>query len=324
MNFNIKQLFQKHNVKGLSINSQSIKKNQAFFAFKGQNVDGNNFINDALSKGAALVITKERKSTVINPNKVIYVEDIWTTLYEAIEIFYPSKPQTMLAVTGTNGKSSVVSYTGQLYSLLGQDAASIGTIGLEVFSSNSFTRPNVQLNAKSLRQDKFNGEFTQHTKVHGYEHRQVLQDALVKSVLKNTVRLTTLDYLSFRKIAHDLAKNDIKFLAFEASSHGLDQKRLGEIKVDIGCFTSFSHDHLDYHHTKEAYLLAKLKLFTDHLLPSSIAILNSDIKEIEFIKDYLNKHNVKYLMVGSKGDIKITKIHSIGFFKRDDNKRTTY
>ncbi|MGX6960395.1 MAG: UDP-N-acetylmuramoyl-L-alanyl-D-glutamate--2,6-diaminopimelate ligase [Rickettsia endosymbiont of Pentastiridius leporinus] len=258
----LKQLFQQHNIQGLSIDSRSIKENEVFFALKGQHVDGNNFIEDVLNKGIQLIITDDKKNAVID--KIIYVENILATLYEAIEIIYPKKPQNMIAVTGTNGKSSVVSYIAQIYSLLEKKAASIGTLGVEVFGTNNFN--------------------------------------------DNVPELTTLDYLSFRKIAHKLAENGIEYLAFEASSHGLDQQRLGELKVKIACFISFSQDHLDYHHTKEDYLLAKLKLFTDHLSQDGIAILNSDIEEIEFIKDYVAKHNIKFITVGKKGDLKITKI----------------
>ncbi|WP_347938921.1 UDP-N-acetylmuramoyl-L-alanyl-D-glutamate--2,6-diaminopimelate ligase [Rickettsia oklahomensis] len=264
MLFDLKQLFQQHNVKGLSTNSRNIKEGEVFFAIKGQDVDGNDFINDALNKGAVLVITDNEKNTAIN--KVIYVEDLRKALYEVIEIFYSKKPKNLIAVTGTNGKSSVVSYIAQLYSLLGKKAASIGTIGVEVFGCDCF--------------------------------------------IHDVPELTTFDYLSFRKIAHNLAEVGIEYLAFEASSHGLDQARLGEEKVNIACFTSFSQDHLDYHHTKENYLLAKLKLFTDHLLPHSISILNSDIEEIELIKAYLNKLNIKFITVGINGCLKITRVNS--------------
>lgn len=263
MPHNLKQLFQKHKVKGLSINSKTVKENDIFFAIKGQNVDGNDFINDALNQAVALVITDNEKKSSID--KVIYVEDVQAALYEAIEIFYPKKPKNLIAVTGTNGKSSVVSYIAQTYSLLGKKAASIGTIGVEIFGCDN--------------------------------------------LINDVPELTTLDYLSFRKIAHNLAENNIEYLAFEASSHGLNQARLGEIKVNIACFTSFSQDHLDYHHTKENYLLAKLKLFTEHLLQGGLAILNSDIEEIEFIKDYLRNHNIKFITVGKKGDVQITKIN---------------
>ncbi len=61
MSHNLKQLFQQHNVKGLSINSKTVKDKDIFFAIKGRNTDGNDFIKDALSKGAVLVITDNKK-----------------------------------------------------------------------------------------------------------------------------------------------------------------------------------------------------------------------------------------------------------------------
>ncbi|KHO03221.1 hypothetical protein JS55_02190 [Rickettsia felis str. LSU] len=61
MPYNLKQLFQKHNVKGLSINSKTVKENDIFFAIKGQNVDGNDFINEVLNQAVALVITDNKK-----------------------------------------------------------------------------------------------------------------------------------------------------------------------------------------------------------------------------------------------------------------------
>ncbi|MGL4226504.1 MAG: UDP-N-acetylmuramoyl-L-alanyl-D-glutamate--2,6-diaminopimelate ligase [Rickettsia sp.] len=264
MPHNLKQLFQQHNVKGLSVNSKTVKDKDVFFAIKGQSVDGNDFINDALNQAAALVITDNEKNATID--KIIYVEDVQAALYEAIEIFYPKKPKNLIAVTGTNGKSSVVSYIAQTYSLLGKKAASIGTIGVEIFGCDN--------------------------------------------LINDVPQLTTLDYLSFRKIAHNLAEAGIAYLAFEASSHGLEQARLGKESVNIACFTSFSQDHLDYHHTKENYLSAKLKLFINYLLPNGIAILNSDIEEIEFVKDYLHNHNIKFITVGINGDLQISKITS--------------
>ncbi|MFY9590076.1 UDP-N-acetylmuramoyl-L-alanyl-D-glutamate--2,6-diaminopimelate ligase [Rickettsia endosymbiont of Halotydeus destructor] len=260
-------LFKQHNIASLSVDSRSVKENEAFFATKGENYDGNKFISDALNNKAGLIITDNKESLAIDLKKIIYVADVKAALYESIEYFYPNTPKIMIAATGTNGKSSVVSYIAQLYSLLGENAASIGTLGVEIFGYNKFIHEEVP-------------------------------------------KLTTPDYLTFRKIVHKLAENEIECLAFEASSHGLDQNRLGTIKVQVACFTSFSQDHLDYHQTKEAYLLAKLKLFTDNLLPQGIAVLNSDIAEIDFIKDYLKKYNIKSITIGSSGSLKINKIIS--------------
>ena len=62
----------------------------------------------------------------------------------------------------------------------------------------------------------------------------------------------------------------------EASSHGLDQYRLDGIRVSAAAFTNLTRDHLDYHGTMEAYLAAKLRLFTELLLSDGCA-LQSDV-----------------------------------------------
>jgi len=120
--------------------------------------------------------------------------------------------------------------------------------------------------------------------------------------------LTTSDPLTLRSTLHTLAINDVNYVAFEASSHGLDQERLYGIKVSAAAFTSFSQDHLDYHKTMDNYLLAKLKLFKDNLLPKAIVVINSEIAEFNFIKSFLLKHGVEFLTVGINGDIKIDQI----------------
>ena len=75
--------------------------------------------------------------------------------------------------------------------------------------------------------------------------------------------LTTPDPISLHKTLDEIAGEGVTHLAFEASSHGLDQHRLDGVRVDAGAFTNLSRDHMDYHPTVEHYLGAKLRLFTD-------------------------------------------------------------
>ena len=70
----------------------------------------------------------------------------------------------------------------------------------------------------------------------------------------------------------------------EASSHGLDQFRLDGVRVKAAAFTNLSRDHLDYHATMEAYLAAKLRLFTDLLDQDGTAVLNADLIEYDAIR----------------------------------------
>src|SRR5262249_10589673 len=75
--------------------------------------------------------------------------------------------------------------------------------------------------------------------------------------------LTTPDPVALHRSLDQLAREGVTHLVIEASSHGLDQRRLDGVRVAAGGFTNLSRDHLDYHPTLEAYLAAKLRLFTD-------------------------------------------------------------
>jgi UDP-N-acetylmuramoyl-L-alanyl-D-glutamate--2,6-diaminopimelate ligase len=88
--------------------------------------------------------------------------------------------------------------------------------------------------------------------------------------------LTTPDPISLHKTLAELAAEGVTHIAFEASSHGLDQHRLDGVRVNAAAFTNLGRDHLDYHPTIEAYLAAKLRLFAELLPPGGTAVVNTD------------------------------------------------
>src|SRR6266536_2376101 len=88
--------------------------------------------------------------------------------------------------------------------------------------------------------------------------------------------LTTPDPVALHRSLDQLAGEGVTHLAIEASSHGLDQRRLDGVRVAAGGFTNLSRDHLDYHPTLEAYLAAKLRLFTDLIGPGGAAVIFAD------------------------------------------------
>ena len=263
MRLKLQKLFTEKKIKDISFDSRNTKSGDAFFAIRGENCDGNKFIEDALRKGASLVFTDD-KSYALHSDKVVYVQDARMSLAIAAEILYPKKPSNIIAVTGTNGKSSVLSYVHQILSLLGKTSACIGTLGLE---SNT----------------KLIGDFNN---------------------IENSHQ-TTSDPVSFRRILNILEESGVENVAFEASSHGIDQKRLGEIKVKSAAFTSFSQDHLEYHKTMENYLQVKLRLFRDNLEKEGEAVINSEILFFDSIKRFLEEHLVQYFSVGKDGDINV-------------------
>lgn len=127
--------------------------------------------------------------------------------------------------------------------------------------------------------------------------------------------LTTPDAIALHQMLDECVGKGITHLALEASSHGLALNRLDHVKIQIGAFTNFSRDHLDYHGTMEEYLQAKLKLFTDLVVSGGPAVLNADIPEFEILEKAASAHGLKIISYGIKGkDIKLIKAlpHSQG------------
>ncbi|MDP7650765.1 MAG: UDP-N-acetylmuramoyl-L-alanyl-D-glutamate--2,6-diaminopimelate ligase [Rhodospirillales bacterium] len=88
--------------------------------------------------------------------------------------------------------------------------------------------------------------------------------------------LTTPDPVALHEILSNLAGDGVEYLAMEASSHGIDQCRLDGVRLTAIAFTNLTRDHLDYHGSMEAYLTAKLRLFTDVMAPGGQAVVNAD------------------------------------------------
>lgn len=113
--------------------------------------------------------------------------------------------------------------------------------------------------------------------------------------------LTTPDPVSLHETLQQLGDEGITHLVMEASSHGLDQKRLDGVKLSAAAFTNLGHDHLDYHGTREAYLRAKLRLF-DTLLPvGAKAVINADCDDANTVLTVAQKRGLDIISVGSKG-----------------------
>ena len=261
MKLKLEELFRKSGITGISFDSRKVKPGDAFFAIKGDHFDGNEYIDDAFKNGASLAFTDTLSQQGEN---IEYITNIRLGLAIAAGIIHKAMPRNSVAVTGTNGKSSVVSYVHQILSKLNQTSACIGTLGVE-------------------------------------STEKILDESLNEKELV----LTTADPITFRKILNELSNSGVNNVAFEASSHGLFQRRLGDIKVKSAAFTSFSQDHLEYHKTIDAYLQAKLSLFTENLEVGGEAVIYSEIMFFDSIKKFLLEKTIPFCTVGNKGDIKI-------------------
>jgi UDP-N-acetylmuramoyl-L-alanyl-D-glutamate--2,6-diaminopimelate ligase len=114
-------------VAGLAVDSRAVKPGDVFFALGGSKTDGTRFIGAAIGAGAVAVVAGHPHSAAV---PVIVTSNPRRALALAASAFYPRQPQTIAAVTGTSGKTSVAAFTRQLWDSLGHDAASLGTIGI--------------------------------------------------------------------------------------------------------------------------------------------------------------------------------------------------
>ena len=116
-------------IKNIVYDSRRIKKKDIFFAINGTKTTGTKFINSAISKGASVIVSDERlKNKILVP--LILVKDARKSLAEACSNFYKRKPKNIIAVTGTNGKSSVADFFYQILEFNNIPVASIGTLGV--------------------------------------------------------------------------------------------------------------------------------------------------------------------------------------------------
>ncbi len=241
-------------VKGISADSRTIKPGDLFVAVAGTKDDGLRFVAAALASGAAAVMAERAPPTAL-PDGVAFVKvgDARRALALAAAKFFSRQPETIAAVTGTSGKTSVAAFTRQIWAALGEQAASIGTVGLV-----SPTR-----------------------EIYG--------------------SLTTPDPVALHRSLAELAAEGVTHLAIEASSHGLDQHRLDGVRVAAAGFTNLSRDHLDYHSTLEAYLAAKLRLFTDLVVPGGAAVIAADQEHADAVTAAAARRGLRLVSVGRRG-----------------------
>ncbi len=252
----------------LATNSQKVEKGGLFIAIPGSQQDGAVFIDEAIERGASSILIPRG----IGEKMIVYFKEKYPSVsfFEAPEIrkvasllaatFYPLQPDTIVGVTGTSGKTSVVSFIRQIWRHLGISAASLGTLGL-IIEGRPLPPPT------------------------------------------GTEGLNTPDPVKLHKILQSLKEQRIDHLAFEASSHGLHQHRLDGVRIRAAVFTNFSNDHLDYHHTLESYLKAKLRLFDELMHPETCTILNTDILEYDQLLSLCHHRHLRPITFGKKGEM---------------------
>ncbi len=240
-------------ITGLACDSRKVEAGNLFIALRGNKENGEKYIPAAIQAGAVAVVAQEG---VDAPVPVFNVSDVSQAMADLAVAFYTPKPENLLAVTGTNGKTSTVFFVREILQALGKDAASVGTLGVQSEKYQSYAG------------------------------------------------MTTTDSITLNQDLKALAKNGVHYAAMEASSHGLEQKRLAGLRFKAAAFTNLTRDHLDYHKTMENYLASKMRLFTE--LTDEVAVLNADIPEYEQIKKACEDKGLKVTSYGHNGsDIRL-------------------
>ncbi|RRI06978.1 UDP-N-acetylmuramoyl-L-alanyl-D-glutamate--2,6-diaminopimelate ligase [Mesorhizobium tamadayense] len=241
-------------VTGLSSDSRQAGPGVVFFALAGSKADGSAYAADAASQGAAAVVAAKGNTISGLSIPVLAVDDPRLALALSASRFFGKQPETMVAVTGTSGKTSVAAFTRQIWEHAGLAAASIGTTGVVAPGRNEYGS------------------------------------------------LTTPDPVALHKLLKELAQAGVTHASMEASSHGLDQRRLDGVKLAAGGFTNLGRDHMDYHPTVEDYHRAKLRLF-DTLLPKGApAVIFADDPWSEPTVHAARAAGLNVLTVGRHGE----------------------
>jgi UDP-N-acetylmuramoyl-L-alanyl-D-glutamate--2,6-diaminopimelate ligase len=240
-------------VSGLAADSRVVKPGDVFFALAGSKTDGARFIDSAIAAGAVAVVG-DHPPQGLGQVPFVRTPNPRRALALAAAKFFPRQPQTIAAVTGTSGKTSVAAFTRQIWQRLGHASASIGTIGL--------------VSPKRA--------------IYG--------------------SLTTPDPIALHRQLDEIAGDGVTHLAFEASSHGLDQYRLDGVRIAAGGFTNLTRDHMDYHPDVAHYLAAKLRLFRDLVMADGAAVISADHDCSQAVIDAARARGLRIMTVGSKGD----------------------
>ena len=127
---NLVNFYKKNIIKNIQINSKKCKKKDVFFALEGTRHNGNNFINDAISRGAQVIISNKKIYGKKDHVQYFYSKNPKSILNKTISKLYNNRKLKIVGVTGTNGKSSITNFYFQIFKLFKIKVASIGTLGV--------------------------------------------------------------------------------------------------------------------------------------------------------------------------------------------------
>lgn len=243
-------------VTGIAADNRQVSEGFLFAAMPGSRVHGANFVADAVAMGAVAVLTDRTGADIaaahLDGIAVVLTDDPRAALSRTAALWFGGQPDVMVAVTGTNGKTSVATFMRQIWIEMGLAAVNLGTTGVE----GAWTAP---------------------------------------------LAHTTPEPITLHRVLAEARAAGITHAAMEASSHGLDQRRLDGVTLTAAGFTNFTQDHLDYHETFEAYFDAKAGLFARVMPEDGVAVINIDDPRGVDMAAIARARGQKVLSVGRDG-----------------------
>ncbi|MDR0878609.1 MAG: UDP-N-acetylmuramoyl-L-alanyl-D-glutamate--2,6-diaminopimelate ligase [Treponema sp.] len=266
-------------ITALEYDSRKVEKGALYFALPGLHADGHQYIDDAILRGA-LVIVHEAEIPLAKKNKgVVYlqVKDSRFAMSPIAAAFYgfPSRRLTVIGVTGTEGKSTTVYLIFQLLRLMGKRAGFFSTV-----------------------------EYCVKDKVcQNPEHQTTPEASAVQRLLCEMVE-NGLEYAVVEASSHGLSPRT---------------NRLGDVDFDAAVFTNVTHEHLEFHGTWEQYRDDKANLFRaldkrhqkhSGNAPAPFGIINADDPSADYFAEATKQRTRTFSARGIGADISIRSIES--------------
>lgn len=229
----------------LCADSRRLTRGDGFLARPGKSTKATDYVESAIAAGAsAIVLPADDNAAAIEPvaAKVptLRVPRLAERMGMIASVFYgrPSMAIQLIAITGTNGKSTVTAALAHALARAGLQSAAVGTLGVGVFPAGC------DAGFMPVWDDRF------------------------------TAGLTTPDPVDLQRTLRHLQSRGVRAVCLEASSIGIVQGRLRGCAIKVAAYTNLSHDHLDLHGSMQAYAKAKSYLFESPSLDA--IVINTD------------------------------------------------
>ncbi|MDF2368608.1 UDP-N-acetylmuramoyl-L-alanyl-D-glutamate--2,6-diaminopimelate ligase [Sneathiella sp.] len=222
-------------IKGLTADSRHVEPGFLFAALSGTMADGREYIVDAVKKGAVAILTDTSYEPADCDLPCFREENPRLILARLASRFYGAEPETITAVTGTNGKTSVAYFTRAIWQAMGLPAASIGTLGVMMPDQTmplGYTTPDPVLLHKTLTY--LVGHGIQHAVIEASSHgldQYRLDGARIKSAAFTNL---TRDHLDYHSSSEDYLGAKLGLI-----SRVLDKTGTAVLNADSGVYPAF-------------------------------------------------------------------------------------